>query len=315
MKPKPGRKHVLSASAAEGALAMLLDEQHGTAYQVAQQLQLQGHTTVIIHRTTVVRAARRAAMSAGKSLRAVRGTPTKRLTDATKAKRRTFSGVNMGRAWGNVMFTDRKRFLFRYPGTRVRPVKWVLQGEEHMAVAVNHPQCLNVYAGITKHGVTKMHIVAGSSKHKTTFKNKGGDPAKNITAAEYQHVLNTTLLPEGRRIFSTQGISSWVLQQDNDPSHKEAPKHVQQWNTQNSSSVSVLADWPPNSPDLNPIENVWAYVQSKVDQRGCKTFEEFKQAVLDEFQAVPLSMLRNLFDSMPRRVARVTQLGGDKSGY
>lgn len=314
-KPKSGRKHVLSPSSAEAALGMLLDEQHGTAYQVAQQLQLQGHTSVRVHRTSVVRAARMAAMSKGKCLRAVRGQPAKRLTEATKTKRRGFTRVNRSTTWGYVMFTDRKRFLFRYPGTRVRPVKWLMQGEEHLAMAVNHPQCLNVYAGITRYGVTKMHVVAGSSKHTTTFKNKNGQPAKNITSAEYQHVLNATLLPEGRRIFSTQGISSWVLQQDNDPAHKEAPQHVQQWNTQHNSSISVLADWPPNSPDLNPIENVWAYVQSRVDQRGCKTFEEFKQAVLDEFQAVPVSMLRNLFDSMPRRMAKVTQLGGDKSGY
>jgi len=315
MKPGSGRKHALSGEAASMALDMLIDDKYGTATQVAQELQLQGHTTKRVHRSTVVRAARRVAGVSGKRLKALKGKPTKRLTAATKAKRLAFAHGNMGRCWGNVMFTVRKKFLFRYPGAIVKAVKWVLEGEEHQAVAVNHPQCVNVYAGITKHGVTVMHIVAGTSKHKTTFKNKEGDTASNITAAEYQHVMTVTLLPEGKRVFSTQGISSWVFQQDNDPAHKRAAEHVQQWNTQHSSSISLLPSWPPNSPDLNPIENVWGYVQARVDALGCKTFEEFKQAVFDEFKAVPHSMLKALCDSMPKRLAQVLELQGDKTKY
>jgi hypothetical protein len=79
--------------------------------------------------------------------------------------------------------------------------------------------------------------------------------------------------------------------------------------------VSLLGQWPPNSPDLNPIENVWSYVQAKVDKMGCKTFEEFKEAVLMEIKIVPRKMLINLFDSMPRRMAKVIQLDGDKTKY
>ena len=43
----------------------------------------------------------------------------------------------------------------------------VRRGSTRQAATVNHPQCVNVYAGITKYGVTKLHVVAGSSKHKT----------------------------------------------------------------------------------------------------------------------------------------------------
>ena len=48
---------------------------------------------------------------------------------------------------------------------------------------------------------------------------------------------------------------------------------------------------------------------------GCKTFEEFKEAVLMEIKIVPRKMLINLFDSMPRRKAKVIQLDGDKTKY
>jgi hypothetical protein len=39
----------------------------------------------------------------------------------------------------------------------------------------------------------------------------------------------------------------------------------------------VLRDWPPNSPDLNPIEHVWAYVQARVNVLGCYFFDELSR--------------------------------------
>ncbi len=60
---------------------------------------------------------------------------------------------------------------------------------------------------------------------------------------------------------------------------------------------------------------MWAWVDQKVNAMGCKTFEEHSQAVLDQLRAVPKSMLVNLFDSMPTRMARVIELHGDKTKY
>jgi hypothetical protein len=66
---------------------------------------------------------------------------------------------------------------------------------------------------------------------------------------------------------------------------------------------------------LNPIENVWAWVQNRVNAMGCSSFEQFKQAVLDGIKAVPKEMIKKLFDSMPKRLAQVTESGGDKTKY
>jgi hypothetical protein len=268
-----------------------------------------------VAKTTLIRAARKVAMNEGTPIRVVRGKPAKQLTHNTRMKRVAFARDNKSRAWGNVMFTDRKKFLFSHPGAKVRLVSWVLHGSTTQAYTVNHPQVLNIYAGLTKHGMTKCHIVAGSSKHKTQHKNKKGEKAKNITASEYTEVLNATLLPEATRIFSVNGIGSFVLQQDNDPTHKVAVPIVSKWNSRHASSQMVLQNWPPNSPDLNPIENVWAYVQARVNALGCKSFDEFKQAVLDEMMAVPKQLITKLFNSMPKRVAKVLETGGEKTKY
>jgi hypothetical protein len=174
----------------------------------------------------------------------------------------------------------------------------------------------NVYGGISKFGTTKLHAVTGTTKMKTSFKNKKGQPSRNITSEEYKHVLIHTILPEGGRIFSGNRGGPWVLQQDGDPTHKQAPKIIQTYkNMGGGGDVSLLPKWPGNSPDLSPIENVWAYVDAEVAQLGCKTFEEFKAAVDRTFQSIPKSMCETLMKSMANRLERCVELEGAKIGY
>lgn len=309
-----GRTPALDGVAATKALELLLEE-GGSADKVAHKLVALGMASTKVAKTTLIRAAKKVAMNKGTPIRVVRGKPAKQLTQNTRMKRVAFARENKTRCWGNVMFTDRKKFLFSYPGSEVRMVSWVVQGSTTQAYTVNHPQVFNVYAGLTKYGMTKCHIVAGSSKHKTQHKNKKGQKARNITESEYIEVLNTTLLPEATRLFGTNGIGSFVLQQDNDPTHKVAFPTVRKWNSKHASSQKVLKNWPPNSPDLNPIENVWAYVQDKVNALGCKSFNEFKQAVEKEMKAVRGTFIRNLYKSMPNRLAKVLETGGEKTKY
>jgi transposase len=310
-----GRTPALAGAAAEKALELLLAEGCSGADSVAQQLQSQGITSKKLHKATILRTATGLARAKGTPIKYVRSKPAKQLTAATRRKRLQFALANKYRDWRRVMFTDRKKFLLCYPGAKVNPAGWVLRGSTRQAPTVNHPQCINLYAGITFQGMTSCHIVAGSSKHKTTYKNKQGASARNITAAEYKNVLESTLLPEGTRLFREQGITQWVLQQDNDPSHGGASSTVKRWTRQGASSIELLQSWPPNSPDLSPIENIWSYVQSRVNAKGCKKLEDFQQAVQDEMRSVPKDMLRRLFSSMPNRMALVSERGGDKTGY
>lgn len=311
---KTGRPPILDSTARVAALNMLLGPDARGAEDVSMALLEEGFTSSKPSRNTVIRAAKATAKSDGKPIHCVRGLPRKGFTDKTKAQRLDFARRNQKRAWAHVMFTDRKRFEFKYPGVKVSKCKWVIKGQRHEAYMPNHPDGVNVYAGFTVYGMTRAHIVTGSSKHHSQYKNKQGKPARNITTAEYEDVMFNTLLPEGKRIFTAAGIASWTFQQDNDPAHKAGSHHLDTWNEQHGSSISAMA-WPPNSPDLSPIENVWALVDAKVQAKACKDFEEFKKAVLYELQHIPKDVLKRLGDSMPKRIRQVLKFGGGKTKY
>jgi transposase len=310
-----GRPRLLDDEMGVTAHKLLLSEEHGHADGVATALVNQGIMSKKVSGRTVIRAAKRVGIALGQPLKLVRGRPKKSLSDNTKRARLAFAKANRSRSWATVMFTDRKKFQFFYPGAKVKHCRWMVKGQRLSAASVNHAQCVNVYCGLTRHGMTEIHVVAGSSNHKTEYKNKKGSPARNITTAEYKDVMKSTLLPQGTKIFSTRGISSWTMQQDNDPTHRSAKETISEWNASHSSSISLLQNWPPNSPDLSPIENVWAYVDAKINAMGCKTLAEYKQAIVDHLQNLPKTFITNLFNSLPKRMAQVIELGGDKTKY
>ena len=68
-----------------------------------------------------------------------------------------------------------------------------------------------------------------------------------VDALAYQRVLSDHMLPEAQRLLGEE----FVFQHDNTPIH--TAQSTQQWLRDND--VNVL-DWPPQSPDANPIENL-----------------------------------------------------------
>lgn len=314
-RPRPGRKSTMTAADQATALKLLMDGELGGAAGVARALLDQQTTSRLLHKTTIIRNARKEATRQLFKLRALVGKPKKMLTAAAMAKRLQFAMGQLPDDWRCVMFTDRKRFNFRNPGVKVHRVSWVRNGQRREACGVNHPSGVNVYAGITPYGMTAFHEVAGTTGYKSPYTNKKGAPARNITGTQYVDVLTDTLLPEGRRLFLGQGITSWVLQQDNDPTHKVALNVVKQYNKKHGTNVTLLPGWPPSSPDLSLIETVWAYLDARMDSLGCQNFTEYKAALAREFKAVSKEYCKNLYAGMGKRLQSCIARGGNKTGH
>ncbi len=84
----------------------------------------------------------------------------------------------------------------------------------------------------------------------------------NVTAPVYHEILEHFVLPSADQLFKD---ADFIFQQDLAPAH--TAKSTKSW--LNDHGVGVL-DWQENSPDLNPIENLWVIVKRKMRNRDQK---------------------------------------------
>ena len=76
-------------------------------------------------------------------------------------------------------------------------------------------------------------------------------------------------------------------------------------------------NWPPYSPDLNPIENIWGILTNKVygDREQYNSISELKAAVLSAWSDLSSEVLQNLAMSMPKRICEVYLAKGGHIKY
>ena len=100
-------------------------------------------------------------------------------------------------------------------------------------------------------------------------------------------------------------LKLWEATQDNARPHTAI--HTQDFLIDND--IRAL-DQPPYSPDLNPIELVWAYLKSEVMCKVYKDLDEVLNKIFEEWVNMPLQMINNLIYGHCARVAKVYELNG-----
>ncbi len=193
--------------------------------------------------------------------------------------------------WKSVLWSDESTFVLRFQG---KERVWRLPNERYepycLRGTVKHDEKINVWGCFSAHGVGRLYRVNGILEQK-----------------QFHSILVNQMIPSARALFPS---GDFVFQQDNDPKHT-AKKNLQYLKNKN---IQVL-EWPSQSPDLNPIENLWSYMDRQMKDRNPQNETQLFAIIKECWESLSTDLLSSLVESMPRRCEAVIKSKGMPTKY
>ena len=197
----------------------------------------------------------------------------------------------------DIFFTDEKIFLIDFfPNKQTNQIrlsddmkKKLRQGKEKAENLLSKKvpkksRGFMVAGGVSKQGVGKLIFCIGtvdSFAYKQAIKS-------------YQKDIDF-LSPENKRLF---------FQQDNAPSH--TAKDVKEI----LKNMKSLSFWPPNSPEISPIEKVWSFILRKLEGIKFDNIDNFKKKVLFIWNRIPKEYCEKIINKFDEDILLLAKNGG-----
>jgi transposase len=180
--------------------------------------------------------------------------------------------------WEKVLFSDESTFciLGNQANTYVRRFPYEEYKPECLNLSVKCPTKVMIWGCMAASGVGRLKIVEGM-----------------VNATKYIEILQQSMLPSAERLFA----SDFFFQDDNAPCHRA--KIVASWIKKKRIKTIY---WPAQSPDLNPIENLWHKISLEISKKQPRSKRELIEALIAAWNhIITPEHLRKLVHSMPER--------------
>ena len=114
-----------------------------------------------------------------------------------------------------------------------------------------------------------------------------------LNGERYLTILKRYLL----RNYSSLAMQRLIFQQDNAPAHRY---HGVQSYLDEKQILKIK--WPPQSPDMSIIEDIWNEMKFRIRGKVYKNKEKLWKDLQREWKLISKEFVRNLYESLPRRV-------------
>lgn len=191
--------------------------------------------------------------------------------------------------WSTVIFSDESDI---FAHRTVSSVVWKRKGTE-----ANQPYEKN----LRKKTVKVWAFISFSGKRRIVRYEDTMNSQKYVEMLE-EHLLSG--IPE-----VLDQNQQMIFMQDNATAH--TAKRVKDW-FEEMGLNSLL--WPAQSPDLNPIENVWSYLQNELWERrsGIRNVDDVWSLTQELFYNMDMSYIEKLYNSLPGRIMQVIKAKGNR---
>lgn len=216
------------------------------------------------------------------------------LTAEQKRKRVRFAKTYKDQDWSIVLYADEKSFL---TGLQPNRKNYVIYAHDITEVPyvekLPHPAKLNIAAAVSSTGRSELYIFR-----------------ENLDAEICKKIMEDTILPAGAKLF---GNTPWTLLHDNDPKFRS--RTVTQYLESEEISFIPKDDWPANSPDLNPMDNVWSMLLDGLNERPPRSVGQLDSRLRSEWAKLPQQKILATINSMPNRLQAVIAASGGSTKY
>lgn len=276
-RPRSGRPHTLTINDNKALGQWIRRNNETTTQELAEKL-LQNRN-VDVSRWTVERQLLRMGYKSALPY----GTPM--LTQEQKDARVQWAIQHKEDDWNRTIFTDETCYqLFR---NTIR--RWSKDPKAEVKRIPKNRQKIMAWGSFSIRGLVGYHSF-------TTI----------MDGPYYVQILQDHLILNARKQFGR----CWRLQQDNDPKHKS--RIVKQFLDK---EVPETMDWPSNSPDVNPIENLWSIIKRRVEKRKPINLKELDKFLHEEWEEIDMVIINNLIKSMKPRCLALIESKGERIHY